>query len=315
MALPAIDSLATTFPLAHIHAFTGRHSAPVFRATEHISQVYLAPDQLTPARLPGMSWNLRTAGHDWVVVLDRSRLLLTAARAASPGTLVTLETVKNEQRHEIDVYLDAVIAAGGREVSKTPRLDPGDKAIATARKALQTVDGPFAVLHPGGAENPGSVMLDKRWPVERYAEVAIELARRGFTPLLTGGPGDVQSCIDVARLAGHTNCLNLAGALDLLSTAAVIQQADLYVGTDTGVSHLAAAVGTPSVVIFGPTNPRRYGPRGKHVTILAPDASHALHDVDLRRAASARNRPTTNDISAEAVLEAIERLPGTPAAN
>jgi heptosyltransferase-2 len=308
MALPAIESLATAFPAAHVHAFTGRHSAPVLRASPHVSQVYLSPDQITPSRVPGMVWNLRTAGHDWLVILDRSRWLLAAARGAGANHIVTLEKSGGSIRHETDIYLDAVIAAGGREVSRIPSLDAGQEAAERAAAVVDTIAGPYAVLHPGGAQNPGAEMLDKRWPPERYAQVARDLRQRGYTPVLTGSPGDVELCDRVVELAGDAGCLSLAGKLDLMAATAAIDGAACYIGTDTGISHLAAATGTPSVVIFGPTNPDRYGPRGTNVEILALPASRELPDVDLRKPNLLRGRPSTLDISVAMANAAIDRV-------
>lgn len=308
MALPAIESIARAFPAAHVHAFTGRHSAPVLRASPYVTQVYLSPDQITASRVPGMIWNLRTAGHDWLVPLDRSRWLLVAARSAGPDNLVTLEKPGPSIKHEIDIYLDSVIAAGGRTVSRIPHIDPGPEAAERAGTVLESINKPFAVIHPGGAQNPGAEMLNKRWPPERYAEVAHHLRQMGLTPVLTGSPGDVELCDRVVELAGGAGCVSVAGKLDLMAATSLIAQADCYVGTDTGISHLAAAVGTPSVVIFGPTNPDRYGPRGANVEILALPASRQLADTDLRKSNNVRNRPSTLGISVGMVTDAVDRV-------
>src|SRR5690606_6725001 len=105
---------------------------------------------------------------------------------------------------------------------------------------------------------------------------------------------------------GHA--VSVAGQLDLIGTAAVIEAAGLYLGTDTGVSHIAAAVGTPGVVIFGPTNPERYAPRGENVTVLAPERSRAIPDVDLRKARASESRPSTSEITLDAVIAAIDNV-------
>lgn len=308
MALPAIQSLVAAFPLAHIHAFAGRHSAPVFRASEHVSRVYLSPDQLSASRMPGMAWNLRTAGHDWIVVLDRSRWLIAAARSAAPSRLVKLSSSMSKPRHEIDVYLDALEAVGVRTPFNVPRLTPGNDARESAAAALGGIEEEFVVLHPGGAENPGVTMLDKRWPADHYVQLARTVAARRLRPVLTGGPSDVELCARIANDIPELKPVVLAGRLDIMASAAVIERASLYVGADTGISHLAAAVGTPSVVVFGPTNPLRYAPRGERVKILSPDASRTLPDVDLRKAGELTGLPSTTDMSVEEVAEACDEL-------
>lgn len=308
MALPAIQSLAAAFPLAHIHAFAGRHSAPVFRASEHVSRVYLSPDQLSASRLPGMAWNLRTAGHDWIVVLDRSRWLIAAARSAAPSRLVKLSSPRSTPRHEIDVYLDALRAVGVRTPFDTPHLTPGSDARESAAAALGNMTHEFVVLQPGGAENPGAIMLEKRWPTGHYVRLARTLAERGLRPVLTGGPTDVDLCGQIANDIADLKPMILAGRLDIMTTAAVIEKASLYIGADTGISHLAAAAGTPSIVIFGPTNPLRYAPRGDHTRILSPSASRTLADVDLRKVTEMTGRPSTAEVSVEHVIDACNSL-------
>lgn len=308
MALPSIQALAAAFPAAHIHAYAGRHSAPVFRTSEHVSRVYLSPDQLSASRMPGLAWNLRTAGHDWIVVLDRSRWLYAAARSAAPARLVTINSQRPETRHEIDVYLDAIRAVGGKIRAVHPVIKLPDESHARATAALAGVDRHFAVLHPGGAENPGTSMIDKRWPPDSYVSLATSLHERGMQIVLTGGPGDTLLCREIAARIRDLNPVVLAGRTDLLTTAAVVKRAQLFVAGDTGMSHIAAALGTPSIVVFGPTNPARYGPRGPRVCVLAPDASRSLADVDLRSIGTSENRPQTGEISARHVLDAWEAL-------
>lgn len=166
----------------------------------------------------------------------------------------------------------------------------------------------FAVIHPGGAVNPGALMLQKRWPAERFVGLAVALRERGLAVLLTGGPDEIELAEDIAARAGLPAAANLAGRLSLLQTAALIEQAALYVGADTGVSHLAAAAGTPAVVIFGPTNPLRYGPRGPQVAIVAPAESYEIADVDLRRAPDVARAVATMQVSLGEVLDACDTL-------
>jgi heptosyltransferase II len=311
MALPAIESLASAFPFAHIHAFTGRHSAAVFRASKHISRVYLTPDQFTAGRVAGLAWNLRTAGHDWIVVLDRSRWVLAAAKSATPPRLVSLPRVKNSPVHETDVYLAALETVGVKSATTVPRLEPDEDSRLSANAVLNGLDRPFAVLHPGGAENPGTNMTDKRWPLERYASVMNHFTNRGIRIVLTGSKAEAGLCRHLAEQAETGSCLNLAGEVDLMTSVAVVEKAAVYLGADTGMSHLAAAVGTPTVVIFGPTNPRRYAPRGDKVVILADDESYRLPDTDLRKARSAASLPRTSQVTVNDAVNAIEGLIGS----
>lgn len=112
---------------------------------------------------------------------------------------------------------------------------------------------PYAVVHAGAA------LPDRRWPAERFATVADALADRGLTPVLTGTPAEAGTVATV-RAGMRAPHELLVGRTPLGVLAAVVRDARLVVVNDTGVSHLAAAVGTPSVVVFPVTDPARWAP-------------------------------------------------------
>jgi len=112
----------------------------------------------------------------------------------------------------------------------------------------------------------------KQWPESRFKDVAEYLVKDcDASVVLTGAPGD-RAQVEIVRSALPADrVLDLSAGTDLLTTAAIIQQLDLFVTGDTGPMHLARAVGTPIVAIFGPSDPRRYGPRGVRDTIVRVD--------------------------------------------
>ena len=121
----------------------------------------------------------------------------------------------------------------------------------------------FAFLAPGGAEHrPG-----KRWPVERYAALAQALQSRGLAPVVIGTAGEHALGEAIREQAGAAR--NLAGATTLDEVAGLARQASLAVGNDTGPMHMAAAAGTPALVLFSAeSDPALCAPRGASVTIL-----------------------------------------------
>ena len=141
------------------------------------------------------------------------------------------------------------------------------RARAAALLAQHAPGRPRVLLHPGGAVNPGMTLLAKRWPPDRFAALVARLVAAGATPLLAGGPGDHDAVAAVlaALPPGTPPPPDLSGHLDLDGHAALAAQCDLYIGHDSGPTHLAAAPGTPTVVIFGPTDPAVYAPPGDHV--------------------------------------------------
>jgi heptosyltransferase-3 len=132
------------------------------------------------------------------------------------------------------------------------------------------------------ALHPGSGSPKKNWPLGNWRALARELSARGERLLLIGGEADAATLEPLAAdLAEHRPIL--ARSLPLPILAGVLAHCAKYVGHDTGVSHLAAAVGTPSTLLFGPTDPAIWAPaRPKAKVIVAPEgdlASLPVNDV------------------------------------
>ena len=174
---------------------------------------------------------------------------------------------------------------------------------------------PLAVVHAGGSTP------SRRWPAERFAAVADELARAGLQVVLTGTAGERATALAVTG-AMTARPVDLTGRTSLAAAAALIERARIVVTNDTGISHLAAAVGTQSVVIFSASDRDRWAPLdgATHVAIgIWPGGPGCRHPQDgihrcLGDACSLdvrRDGPTPQtDVPVEHVLEAIGRLLG-----
>ena len=108
--------------------------------------------------------------------------------------------------------------------------------------------------------HPGAGSPARRWPAERFAAVARAELRAGREVVVSGSAGEVELAGRVAELAGLPRGASLAGSADLLALARAVAAAGRVVCGDTGVAHLATALGTPSVVLFGPVPPTEWGP-------------------------------------------------------
>ncbi len=304
MALPAIDSIRSTFPDASIDLFVGAHSAGVFQDRQDVNICLFNPDIPTARHF----WRLVSGfrqGYDQIYVLDRSRLVQYAARLS--GTAQYSLTGQTEiNTHEIDAYLGVVHSAGIQPVIDQPTLRFTPETRNAVGGLLDKIEPPFLVVHPGGAVNPGSIMIQKRWPERRLIDLLNALTPHFRTIVYTGGPDEARFCQRIANAVESSLSLVVAGELTLMETACLISKANLYIGVDTGVSHLAAATGVPCVVIFGPTNPLRYGPRGERVIIVAPEESYAIGDRDLRKNSSSRSEISTQQVTLDDVLQACK---------
>jgi ADP-heptose:LPS heptosyltransferase len=135
------------------------------------------------------------------------------------------------------------IAADPRRLELNPPPGPPPPGVSGA-----------TVVHPGAAS------AARRWPPERFAAVARAEQERGRAVVVTGHPGERPLASAVAAAAGLPDEAVLAGRTDLLELARVVAAGGRLVCGDTGVAHLATALGTPSVVLFGPTPPSLWGP-------------------------------------------------------
>jgi ADP-heptose:LPS heptosyltransferase len=173
--------------------------------------------------------------------------------------------------------------------------DEAEHARTLARHGLSA--GRYAVLHPG-ASSP-----TRRWPAGRFAAVGDALAADGLAVVVTGVPAErgVSAAVTAAMRAP---AVDLTGATSIGGLAALLRDAAVLVGNDTGSAHLAAAVGAPSVTVFLPGDPVRWahpGPRHRAVAADVPCAPcpHLTCPIDFRCAASVRP---------EAVLSAAREL-------
>jgi heptosyltransferase-3 len=133
-----------------------------------------------------------------------------------------------------------------------PSVSP-DKHDALSDKLAALNGKNYAVLHPSPK------FAYKMWRQDGWIELAQWLIDQGLSVVLTGGP-DADERAYAADIAKNVNVLNLAGELSLAETAELITNAKLFVGPDTAVTHIAAAVGAPTIALFGPSNPIKWGP-------------------------------------------------------
>jgi ADP-heptose:LPS heptosyltransferase len=156
--------------------------------------------------------------------------------------------------------------------------DPEDLLLPGALvDRLSAASGPI-VLHPGADS------AARRWPAERFARLAQDLAGRGEEVVITAGHGEGQLARDIAQLAGLDGNAVHGGESDIPFEGLVwlVGKARALVSGDTGVAHLAVSLATPSVTLFGPVSPALWGPpqHSRHVALWHPDPSDGLRPGD-----------------------------------
>jgi heptosyltransferase III len=150
--------------------------------------------------------------------------------------------------------------------------------------------------------HPGAGAAWKRWPAERFAATGTELVRRGLSVALLRGSADETA---VAAVQDHAaRPFPVVPPLEARALGALLSQASCYVGNDSGVTHLAGASGTPTVALFGPTDPTTWRPLG-HTAVLRHCTAAGRADAGIR---VCDNPDCLEAISVDEVLDAIEHL-------
>jgi ADP-heptose:LPS heptosyltransferase len=242
-AVPALRGLRARYAGEHIALAAPAWLVPLVDLIGGIDEVVLA-DGLT-GRLPraAVAVNLHGRGpesHRLLRTTDPGELWAFANRAAGHVD----GPVWIEEEHEVHRWARMLDHYG-------VVVDRSDLSLTVPShpvRALQTI------IHPGAKS------ASRRWPATRYAAVARALAERGHHVVVTGSAGEGDIASQVVLGAGLPARANLAGRTGVGELAGLVAHARLVISGDTGIAHLATAYRTPSVVLFGPMSPGRWGP-------------------------------------------------------
>lgn len=228
--------------------------------------------------------------------IARSRRYIGEAKPReSIAKLLFTERVETHGAHVIEQDVELAQAIAGDALTPVQPMLPfdaeaeawGDSMIAEGR------DAPAVLI------NPGAGWGAKRWPVERYAEVARRMLNRGCRVFVNAGPGEVMLADEVVKRTGGGATALLCSLEKLI---AMTRRVSLAIAGDTGPLHLACALGRPVVGIYGPTDPERNGPYGTRFKVLRHPDSQRDH--------TRRHEPEAGllTITPDEVIESAEGL-------
>lgn len=293
LAVPALRALRRRFPGSDItliglpwaRAFVRRYHRYIDRLAIFPGFLGIPERPWEPRRAAAGLARLRGRGYDLVVQLHGSGqasnpfVRALGARLSAgyydPATGeshgLTLAAPYPYDEHEIwrNLHLVALLGAEADDPGLEFPLTARDRAEAIALlRPLSRVQGPLVGLHVG-ARDPA-----RRWPVTSFAALAQMLVQRFGTHIILTGSMDEQSTVQELMQHLPAPALNLVGRTALGTLGAVLRQLDLFVSNDTGVAHLAYALDVPSITLFGPTDPQRWGPldQGRHLVARSPVA-------------------------------------------
>ena len=322
LTTPVIAALRDKFPEAVLTLIVSREGAPLLPAITGVDRTHVIHRRLSDVKIfravarEKFDYCIDFTGN------DRSALLASLSRAKKR---ITSEWTRTQSKirgsaynefvadrvsdmHTLDFHFTLLEPLGIRNASTTIKLQLPSAAREKANEIRRSYKiepiNPFAIFHPGSAR------MEKFWDAQRWADV-IDYARSilKFTPVLTSGSSALERQ-HIAEIKGKLAqpVVDLSGKIDLLTLTALIEQARLIVTVDTAPMHLAAAMETPQVILFGPTNPFHWRPRESTALILQGRSTSPVATFTLEQPCF-----SMNDISTEAVINAMNSLLSAPA--
>ncbi|HYC45246.1 MAG TPA: glycosyltransferase family 9 protein [Burkholderiales bacterium] len=269
LATPVLRSIKNAWPQARIDVLVFTGTEGFLMGNPDVHRVLTVPERprlaqharllaalarhydLALSLLPGD----RPTLYAWIAARSRAGLLEENRKSLWKRALLDAWVpFDNVDTHTVRMHLALLGAVGiepapGVIASWTPE---DEKLVETLLAPLE--HAPYAVIHPYPK------FRYKMWTVEGWITLARALAERGLAVVLTGGPGADERAY-VERIARNVpDALDLSGRLSLGGTALAVSKAMVYVGPDTAITHAAAALGVPTVALYGPTNPVKWGP-------------------------------------------------------
>lgn len=285
MGLPAIEALKRLFPAAELSLLVKPHIAPIFECNPAVSDIVIY-DALGAHK--GLSGRMRLAGELRARDFDCAVLFQNAFEAALIAFLAKIPrrigyardlrsvfltdpievSAEIKEQHHVQYYLNIIKELGGTEVSNplpVIRISSDDEERADELlSSFEVVNGtPIIGVSPGASYGPA-----KRWAPKNFAFVLDEFSKSsGAVPLIFGSDDDVEIAEELSKGLSVKHH-NLVGKTDLREFMALARRLELFISNDSGPMHIAAALGTPTLAIFGSTSDKLTGPLGAKVRVV-----------------------------------------------
>jgi heptosyltransferase-2 len=287
MSMPALQAFRAANPSAHITMLVKPGLVSLWK-------LHTVFDGIQPL-LEGIVGTLKTAAVIRRLHLDKAFILPHSFRSAivpwlagiptrigMPGhwrdfmlTEVRWPLDRPGRSHQAYEYFELLTPTAAEAELEPPLLELPEEALVSARTRIIPAAKPRVALIPGAARGPA-----KQWPREHFIELGRMLnEKKQYGIVVLGTPREATLCETVAKGIGPS-AINLAGHLDLTEWIATLKVCDLVVANDSGGMHVAAAVGTPVVALYGITDPSKTGPMGKIVRVLQ---NSEIHSRDIPR--------------------------------
>ena len=281
MTTPLVRQVCKAFPSAQIDYLIGNHSAGVLKNNKNITTIIPFDEKIFIKKkiisLFSLIKKVRLEKYDLIFVLDKHWIFNVISfffgipmrvgfdRLGREGFFLTHKVLFDSVKPEILYYLDLAksfgISINEQDVQMDIAIGKNEKKFAQKFFKDNNLTKNTIGICPGGGVNPGQLLDEKIWPVEKYAKLIKKIKKVNVPILLLGGKTDsskeqyiLEHCGNITTAVGKTN---------LQESAALMQLCKGVICNDSGPMHIAAASKTKVLSLFGPTDPRRLAPLGK----------------------------------------------------
>jgi len=279
MISPALRALRRGFPEAQLDVLARASIASAYQGHPLVDEVVVEERRSGSRRHDGalgvfrLAAELRRRRYDLAVLLPKSlAAALAPALARIPrrvgfptggrGPLLTHPVplpADSESLHHVEFFLGPAVFLGCPDDDRTLVFPVSEEDRRSARKFLEENGVAAGGPQPLVAIHPGSSRRERAWPAQRFAELSGRLAESGVRLMVLGAPGDRAAASPMLQAPGNA-IMDAVGIGGVGFMAALVEQCDLFVGNDSGPMHVAAAVGTATVAVFGPGAPGKTAP-------------------------------------------------------
>jgi ADP-heptose:LPS heptosyltransferase len=304
-----LKKLSEEIPNARFTVAAGPPSAPLFADVPNLERI------LVMEKSPGGGhwfklWN-QVRGKSWGLVVDlRGSAISSLVSRKRRAVYRKSKFAGLEPEHKV---IEAARLLNLQDDPPSPFIFTSEETEAKAAELLAG-DGPILAI------GPAANWMGKIWPLERFAMTAMQLLAddgplAGGRLAIFGGPEDTRLVEGLRNALPRDRRIDLTGKLDLTTAYACLKRCDLFIGNDSGLMHLAAAAGIPTIGLFGPSDERRYGPWGPRTrAIRGPRGFEQFLavDPDLNNAVGHMNDLPIEPVVA-AARELLSQVPEAPA--
>ena len=289
LTTPVLRALRRRFPEAYIAYMTAPGREELVSENPNIDEVITYS-----VSIPKLIYEMAKRSYQMVVILQPTfRLVLHTFLARIPfrigfetnsgkGRLLHAAVPNNIDQHETARYLDVVRGVGIEPDSEEPEMFVNAAAQGWADNFLREVD--FSANRPLIGLNPGSGSESRRWSKAGFAQVGDRLHQNYNAQIfITAGDAEGSLPHEVADLMSCSPIV-LTG-MTPMQLGAMLQKCRLYISNDTGPMHMSTAVKTPTIALFGASNPRQWGPHWQPHTIIARESMKEITVEDVLQAA------------------------------